>query len=191
MRFCRRKDYPAPLEYVFTGTYEEPAPESVVCVGGSVIISPSGAVLAGPNYDGEALITADLGKQFSWNGSLETIFIDSTSYKVVKPYQKLPHITLKEEEHRFHPSSNTTAALQEAAAPPPSAASSAAPSLLAAAASAVYSLLRRSVLLAAVSSADPSSSPSSHLRRVLTSSVFSFNISDFFEIEMIMMLALL
>ncbi|KAK9059063.1 hypothetical protein SSX86_021682 [Deinandra increscens subsp. villosa] len=59
-QFCRRKDYPAPPEYVFTGTDEEPAPESVVCAGGSVIISPSGAVLAGPNYDGEALITADL-----------------------------------------------------------------------------------------------------------------------------------
>ncbi|KAD6453291.1 hypothetical protein R6Q59_015149 [Mikania micrantha] len=59
-QFCRRKDYPAPPEYVFTGTDEELTPESVVCAGGSVIISPSGAVLAGPNYDGEALITADL-----------------------------------------------------------------------------------------------------------------------------------
>jgi hypothetical protein len=28
-----------------------------------VIISPSGIVLAGPNYDGEGLITADLGTQ--------------------------------------------------------------------------------------------------------------------------------
>ncbi|KAJ0769945.1 putative hydrolase [Helianthus annuus] len=60
-QFCRRKDYPAPPEYVFSGTDEEElTPESVVCAGGSVIISPSGAVLAGPSYDGEALITADL-----------------------------------------------------------------------------------------------------------------------------------
>lgn len=59
-QFCRRKDYPPPPEYVFTGTDEDLTPESVVCAGGSVIISPSGAVLAGPNYDGEALITADL-----------------------------------------------------------------------------------------------------------------------------------
>ncbi|XP_071686047.1 bifunctional nitrilase/nitrile hydratase NIT4B-like [Rutidosis leptorrhynchoides] len=59
-QFCRRKDYPAPPEYVFNGTDEDLTPESVVCAGGSVIISPSGAVLAGPNYDGEALITADL-----------------------------------------------------------------------------------------------------------------------------------
>lgn len=59
-QFCRRKDYPPPPEYVFSGT-EGLISDSVVCAGGSVIISPSGAVLAGPNYDGEALISADLG----------------------------------------------------------------------------------------------------------------------------------
>lgn len=59
-QFCRRKDYPPPPEYVFTGSDEDLTPESVVSAGGSVIISPSGVVLAGPNYDGEALITADL-----------------------------------------------------------------------------------------------------------------------------------
>ncbi|KAH1159179.1 hypothetical protein GLYMA_11G180900v4 [Glycine max] len=59
-QFCRRKDYPPPPEYVFAGTEEDLTPDSVVCAGGSVIISPSGAVLAGPNYDGEALISADL-----------------------------------------------------------------------------------------------------------------------------------
>ena len=58
-QFCRRKDYPPPPEYAFAG--EDPAPDSVVCDGGSVIISPAGTVLAGPNYDGEALISADLG----------------------------------------------------------------------------------------------------------------------------------
>ncbi|XP_044953298.1 bifunctional nitrilase/nitrile hydratase NIT4 [Hordeum vulgare subsp. vulgare] len=59
-QFCRRKDYPPPSEYAFAGLGEEPSPDTVVCPGGSVIISPSGEVLAGPNYDGEALITADL-----------------------------------------------------------------------------------------------------------------------------------
>ncbi|KAG6632056.1 hypothetical protein I3843_13G116400 [Carya illinoinensis] len=59
-QFCRRKDYPPSPEYVFSGTEEDLIPDSVVCAGGSVIISPSGAVLAGPNYDGEALISADL-----------------------------------------------------------------------------------------------------------------------------------
>ncbi|KAG2652556.1 hypothetical protein PVAP13_1NG031300 [Panicum virgatum] len=41
--FTRRKNYPPPPEYN-------------ICV----IISPSGTVLAGPNYEGEALLTADL-----------------------------------------------------------------------------------------------------------------------------------
>ncbi|KAK8345148.1 hypothetical protein V6Z12_A07G128300 [Gossypium hirsutum] len=59
-QFCRRKDYPPPPEYLFSGTEDELNPDSVVCAGGSVIISPSGAILAGPNYDGEALISADL-----------------------------------------------------------------------------------------------------------------------------------
>ncbi|KAL1161358.1 hypothetical protein V6Z11_A07G128300 [Gossypium hirsutum] len=59
-QFCRRKDYPPPPEYLFSGTEDELNPDSVICAGGSVIISPSGAILAGPNYDGEALISADL-----------------------------------------------------------------------------------------------------------------------------------
>ncbi|CAN6252463.1 unnamed protein product [Urochloa humidicola] len=58
--FTRRKDYPPPPEYTFGGLEEEPSPESVVCSGGSIIISPSGTVLAGPNHEGEALLTADL-----------------------------------------------------------------------------------------------------------------------------------
>uniref|UniRef100_A0A453PSP7 CN hydrolase domain-containing protein n=1 Tax=Aegilops tauschii subsp. strangulata TaxID=200361 RepID=A0A453PSP7_AEGTS len=39
-----------------------PAPRehTAVCPGGSSIISPSGAVLAGPNYEGKALLAADL-----------------------------------------------------------------------------------------------------------------------------------
>ncbi|KAJ9699571.1 hypothetical protein PVL29_008254 [Vitis rotundifolia] len=53
-------DYPPPPEYIFSGTDEDLTPDSVVCAGGSVIISPSGAVLAGPDYKGEVLITADL-----------------------------------------------------------------------------------------------------------------------------------
>jgi beta-cyano-L-alanine hydratase/nitrilase len=60
-QFCLRKDYPPPPGYAFAGFDQEPSPETVVCRGGSVIISPSGTVLAGPNYDGEGLVTADLG----------------------------------------------------------------------------------------------------------------------------------
>ncbi|CAL1367297.1 unnamed protein product [Linum trigynum] len=59
-QFCRRRDYPPAPEYVFAEIEEELGPDSVVCAGGSLIISPMGTVLAGPNYEGEALISADL-----------------------------------------------------------------------------------------------------------------------------------
>uniref|UniRef100_A0ACD5USP9 Uncharacterized protein n=1 Tax=Avena sativa TaxID=4498 RepID=A0ACD5USP9_AVESA len=59
-QFCLRKDYPPPPGYTFAGFDQEPPPETVVCCGGSVIVSPSGTVLAGPNYEGEGLVTADL-----------------------------------------------------------------------------------------------------------------------------------
>lgn len=59
-QFCLRNDYPPPPEYSFTGKEQDLPPESVVYGGGSVIISPLGNVLAGPNFEGEGLITADL-----------------------------------------------------------------------------------------------------------------------------------
>ncbi|XWS43373.1 hypothetical protein CRYUN_Cryun16bG0097600 [Craigia yunnanensis] len=34
--------------------------DTIICSGGSVIVSPSGTILAGPNYQGESLISADL-----------------------------------------------------------------------------------------------------------------------------------
>lgn len=59
-QFCQRKDYPPPPEYMFTPSNND-LPDSVVCAGGSVIISPLGTVLAGPLYNAEGLISADLG----------------------------------------------------------------------------------------------------------------------------------
>ncbi|KAH6774788.1 nitrilase 4 [Perilla frutescens var. frutescens] len=59
-QFNRRKDYPPPPEYVFSGREEDLDQDSIVFAGGSVIVSPSGTILAGPNFEGEALITADL-----------------------------------------------------------------------------------------------------------------------------------
>lgn len=69
-QFCRRSDYPPPPGYAFTGFDEEPAPEDVVCRGGSVIVSPAGDVIAGPKFDGEGLLTADLGKN---RGHIRTV----------------------------------------------------------------------------------------------------------------------
>nr|AAB05220.1 nitrilase 2 [Arabidopsis thaliana] len=59
-QFCLRKDFPDHPDYLFTDWYDDKEPDSIVSQGGSVIISPLGQVLAGPNFESEGLITADL-----------------------------------------------------------------------------------------------------------------------------------
>jgi nitrilase len=54
-QYIRRNAYPADYS-----TIQGEAPETVLIRGGSVIVSPLGELLAGPNYEGEALLTADL-----------------------------------------------------------------------------------------------------------------------------------
>ncbi|OIW05882.1 hypothetical protein TanjilG_23668 [Lupinus angustifolius] len=94
-QFCRRKDYPPPPEYVFSGTEEDLTPDSVVSAGGSVIISPSGAVLAGPNYEGEALISADL--------DLGEIARAKFDFDVVGHYSRSEVLSLIVKDHPTNP----------------------------------------------------------------------------------------
>ena len=54
-QFARRSDYPA--SYASDGGAE---PDRVMSRGGSVIINPLGEILAGPNYESEAILVADL-----------------------------------------------------------------------------------------------------------------------------------
>ncbi|CAH8337420.1 unnamed protein product [Eruca vesicaria subsp. sativa] len=58
-QFCQRKDFPEHADYLFTDGDDQNG-EAIVSQGGSVIISPLGKVLAGPNFESEGLITADL-----------------------------------------------------------------------------------------------------------------------------------
>lgn len=94
-QFCRRRDYPPPPEYVFAGTEVDLTPDSVVCAGGSVIISPLGAVLAGPNYDGEALISADL--------DLGEIARAKFDFDVVGHYSRPEVLSLTVKDHPTNP----------------------------------------------------------------------------------------
>ncbi|KAL0710157.1 hypothetical protein Bca4012_017137 [Brassica carinata] len=59
-QFCLRKDFPERVDHLFTDWYDDQHDEAIVSQGGSVIISPLGKVLAGPNFESEGLITADL-----------------------------------------------------------------------------------------------------------------------------------
>jgi nitrilase len=54
-QFIRRGDYPADYAAV-----QGDAPETVLIRGGSVIVSPLGRILAGPNYEGECIQVADI-----------------------------------------------------------------------------------------------------------------------------------
>ncbi|KAG0477548.1 hypothetical protein HPP92_012267 [Vanilla planifolia] len=104
-QFCRRKDYPPPPNYEFSGVGEEPSPDSVVCAGGSVIISPSGVVLAGPNYDGEALISADL--------DLSEIVRAKFAFDVVGHYSRPEVLSLTVMDQPQHPVFYTSVAKVE------------------------------------------------------------------------------
>lgn len=54
-QFARRCDYPD--DYPIEGVQDS---QAVLCRGGSLIVSPLGDVLAGPAFDGEAVLVADL-----------------------------------------------------------------------------------------------------------------------------------
>lgn len=56
-QFARRRDYPAAYDSVFGDD-----PETVVSRGGSCIIDPFGEVLAGPDFEGEAVLTAEIDR---------------------------------------------------------------------------------------------------------------------------------
>uniref|UniRef100_A0A7N0SXA1 cyanoalanine nitrilase n=1 Tax=Kalanchoe fedtschenkoi TaxID=63787 RepID=A0A7N0SXA1_KALFE len=101
-QFCRRKDYPPSPDYEFLGLDENITPEYVVCPGGSVIISPSGTILAGPNYEGEALITADL--------DLGDIARAKFDFDVVGHYSRPEVLKLTVNDQPMHPVSFTSAA---------------------------------------------------------------------------------
>jgi nitrilase len=54
-QFSRRRDFPADYDAIYGDD-----PEAVIAEGGSCIINPFGEVLAGPGWDGECILTAEL-----------------------------------------------------------------------------------------------------------------------------------
>lgn len=55
VQYLRRGDYPADIAALIPQTAKDP-----IIRGGSVIVNPQGAILAGPNRQGECVLTADL-----------------------------------------------------------------------------------------------------------------------------------
>jgi nitrilase len=54
-QFIRKKDFPATVRVALGDS-----PDAVLMRGGSAIVSPLGNVLAGPNFEGETILTAAL-----------------------------------------------------------------------------------------------------------------------------------
>jgi nitrilase len=54
-QFARRSDYPADIPNTLAD-----APDAVLSRGGSCIIDPFGTMLAGPDFEGEVILTAEL-----------------------------------------------------------------------------------------------------------------------------------
>lgn len=54
-QFTRRRDFPEDFRMI-----QGDGPDTVISRGGSLIVSPLGEVLAGPDYDGESILTAEL-----------------------------------------------------------------------------------------------------------------------------------
>ena len=55
VQFLRRADYPADIARALPESSTDP-----IIAGGSVIVNPQGKILAGPNREGECILTADL-----------------------------------------------------------------------------------------------------------------------------------
>ncbi len=56
-QYTKRSDFPADYEAV-----QGDDPETVISKGGSCIIDPLGNILAGPDYDGECILTAEIDR---------------------------------------------------------------------------------------------------------------------------------
>jgi nitrilase len=65
-QFARRSDYPPD----YPGDFAE-GPETIVTRGGSCIVSPLGELLAGPVYDEEAILTADVDVRDTIRGKFD------------------------------------------------------------------------------------------------------------------------
>ncbi len=54
-QYCRRRDYPIDYDTTFSND-----PEAIYSRGGSCIVNPLGEIIAGPDYEGETILIADL-----------------------------------------------------------------------------------------------------------------------------------
>ena len=65
-QYATRADYPDDYTSVFGD-----APDEVVTTGGRCIVDPLGNILAGPHYDGEAILTVEIDPSITIKGKFD------------------------------------------------------------------------------------------------------------------------
>jgi nitrilase len=104
-QFARRSDYPADYPTEFG---DDPA--TVLSRGGSAIVGPLGQILAGPDFDGETILTAEIDL-----GEIARARLD---FDVVGHYSRPDVFQLSVDETARQPVTFHNAAPGDAATPP-------------------------------------------------------------------------
>ncbi|MBI1210626.1 MAG: nitrilase [Alphaproteobacteria bacterium] len=69
-QFARRSDFPRDYP-IDDASLPDTSNDAVLIDGGSIIVSPLGDVLAGPNYDGETILTAEIDRRLIAQGKYD------------------------------------------------------------------------------------------------------------------------
>jgi len=94
-QYTTRADYPEDYDAI-----QGNAPDTVLMRGGSVIVSPAGDVLAGPSYDGECILTAEI--------DLDDVVRGKYDFDVVGHYARPDIFKLLVDERPKHSVANST-----------------------------------------------------------------------------------
>jgi nitrilase len=93
-QFLRKRDFPKTVR-VSLGDGDD----AVLMRGGSAIVSPSGTVLAGPDFDGETILTADLDLRDIGRGKFDFDVVGHYSrpdiFQLVVNEQPLPPVVTR------------------------------------------------------------------------------------------------
>lgn len=113
-QFNRRRDFPAQYRSAFGDD-----PETMICRGGSCIVDPFGNFLAGPNFEGEAILIAEIDRAQIVRGKFDLDVVGHYARPDIFQLQvdqrpKLP-VTFRAEEATDHQQSMPQTSRQTAA----------------------------------------------------------------------------
>ena len=99
-QFLRKSDFP-PTVRVSLGD----SPDAVLMRGGSSIVNPLGQVLAGPDFDGETILTADLDLTEIPRGKFDFDVVGHYSrpdvFQLIVNEERTPVVATKPTDHQF------------------------------------------------------------------------------------------